>query len=108
MRPIASLSLLALGLLASWLIFLLWASIYILIMGLGDKRRMDPALRNTLLCLLCLTDYALFQCTIGYTTQNNIFLPHGAGDRRSQERHRHRRNPITQKAERSNRNALLF
>lgn len=71
MRPVSSLSLLALGLLGSWQILLLWVSVYILILDLRDRRRSNHGLRITRLLLLCLVDYALFQCTIGFTSQKN-------------------------------------
>lgn len=72
MRQISSLSILGLGILSSWQMFLFWASVYILVSGFRDKRRIHPILRNTLLFLLCFTNYALFQCTIGYTSQNAV------------------------------------
>lgn len=72
MRPISSLSMLVLGIFGSWQIFLFWTSVYILISGFRDKRRISPYLRNTLLLLLCFVNYALFQCTIGYTAQNAV------------------------------------
>ncbi len=72
MRPISSLSVFFLGILSSWQMLLFWAGVYILIFGLHDKRKMNLALRNSLLILLCFIDYTLFQCTIGYTTQNAV------------------------------------
>ncbi len=33
---------------------------------------MNPILRNILLLLLCFVNYSLFQCTIGYTSQNAV------------------------------------
>lgn len=72
MRPISSLSMLILGILSSWQMLLFWACVYILIFGLRDKRRINLALRNTLLLLLCFVNYTLFQCTVGYTSQNPV------------------------------------
>ncbi len=72
MKPISSLSMLVLGFLSSWQMLLFWASVYILISGHRDKRRINLALRNTLLLLLCFVNYTLFQCTVGYTSQNAV------------------------------------
>lgn len=72
MRPISSLSMLFLGIFCSWQMLLFWAAVYILISGFRDRRRMHPALRNILLCLLCFVNYILFQCTVAFSSQNTI------------------------------------
>lgn len=72
MRPISSLSFLTLGILSSWHVLLFWGSVYILIFGFQEKRRMHPVLRNTLLLLLCSVNYSLFQLIVGYTSRNPV------------------------------------
>lgn len=72
MRTISSLTTLVLGILSSWQMLLFWACVYLLIWGLRDKRRKNSVLRNTLLLLLCFVNYSLFQCTVGYTSQNPV------------------------------------
>lgn len=72
MRPVSSLSLLTLGFVGSWQILLFWLSVYILVFGIRDKRRMVPAKRNLLLILLCFVNYTLFQCTIDFTAQKSV------------------------------------
>lgn len=72
MRPISSLSMFILGILSSWQMLLFWTSLYILISGFRDKRRINRILRNILLLLLCFADYTLFQCTVGYTSRNPV------------------------------------
>lgn len=72
MSTISSFSLLTLGLFSTWQMLLFWAAVYLLIAGFREKRRLRPALRNALLLLLCFADYTLFQCTVGYTSQNPV------------------------------------
>lgn len=71
MSPLSALPMLVLSLLSCWHMLLFWASIYIMISGCRDRRHITPFLRNVLLVLLCFTSYTLFQCTIGFTTQNS-------------------------------------
>lgn len=71
MKPISSLSMLAFGLLDSWQMVQFWLCVYILIVGLRDKRRMNSGLRNALLLLLCFVHYTLFQCNVAFTAQNS-------------------------------------
>lgn len=72
MRPISSLSHLTLGLFSSWQMLLFLGAVYLLIAGFRDRRRIAPPLRNALLLLLCFINYTLFQCTVGYTSQNAV------------------------------------
>lgn len=72
MRPISNLPVVLLGLLSSWQMVLFWASVYILVYGFRDKRHIPLILRNSLCLLLCVVNYGLFQCTVGYTSQNAV------------------------------------
>ncbi len=70
MRTISSLPDLALSFLNCWHMILFWASVYILFVGLSNKRQMYRFFQNTFGILTCLINYTLFQCTVGYTSQN--------------------------------------
>lgn len=54
------------GFICCWQLLLIGGSIWILIVGMREKRRLKPALRNSLFILLTGVNYILFQCTGSY------------------------------------------
>ena len=71
MMPISSLSMLAFGILDSWQMAQFWLCVYILIVGLRDRRHINSGLRNGIMLLLCAVHYTVFQCSVAFTAQNS-------------------------------------
>ncbi len=63
----------AIGFICCWQLLLLCASVWIMIVGMRERRRMNPVLRNIFFVLLLGANYFLFQCTASYISHSMVF-----------------------------------
>lgn len=60
------------GFICCWQLILLGGSIWIMIVGMRERRRINPAVRNIFFVLLCVANYVLFQFTASFISKNII------------------------------------